>query len=55
MRACALEGMLKNKALRGEAAAILEGIYEARGDWEKLIDVLEILAASDARASSARV
>ena len=42
----ALEGMLKNKKLRGEAASILEGIYEARGDWEKLIDVLEILASA---------
>lgn len=42
----ALEGLLKNKKLRGEAAAILEGIYEARGDWEKLINVLEILAAA---------
>ena len=42
----ALEGMLKNKKLRGEAASILEGIYEARGDWEKLLDALEILAAA---------
>jgi anthranilate phosphoribosyltransferase len=30
-------------------AAILEGIYEAREDWEKLIAALEILAASDAQ------
>jgi tetratricopeptide (TPR) repeat protein len=45
----ALEGMLKKAALRGEAAAILEGIYETRGDWAKLIEALEILAdtASD--------
>jgi len=40
----ALEGMLKEKPLRGEAAAILEGIYEARGDWDRLIAALEILA-----------
>ena len=43
----ALEGMLKKKQLRGEAAAILEGIYEAREDWEKLIGALEILAVTD--------
>ncbi|HSU39571.1 MAG TPA: hypothetical protein VLJ38_08385, partial [Polyangiaceae bacterium] len=29
----ALEGMLAERALSGEAASILEGIYEARGDW----------------------
>jgi tetratricopeptide (TPR) repeat protein len=40
----ALEGMLQEKPLRGEAAAILEGIYEARGDWDRLIGALEILA-----------
>jgi tetratricopeptide (TPR) repeat protein len=40
----ALERMLKNPNLRGEAARILETIYEARGDWNKLIDALEILA-----------
>ena len=42
----ALEGLLQNKTLQSEAAAILESIYEARGDWEKLIAALEILAAS---------
>jgi tetratricopeptide (TPR) repeat protein len=41
----ALEGMLKSKTLRSEAASILESIYEARGDWDKLIGTLEILAA----------
>jgi tetratricopeptide (TPR) repeat protein/outer membrane biosynthesis protein TonB len=40
----ALEGMLGERGLSGEAAAILEGIYEARGDWDKLIGALEILA-----------
>jgi tetratricopeptide (TPR) repeat protein len=44
-----LEGMLKKKGLKADAAAILEGIYEAREDWEKLIGALEILAASDAQ------
>jgi tetratricopeptide (TPR) repeat protein len=44
----ALEGLLKSKKLRGDAASILESIYEARGDWDKLIGALEILAgASD--------
>ncbi|HEY8946389.1 MAG TPA: tetratricopeptide repeat protein, partial [Polyangiaceae bacterium] len=42
----ALERMLKSKALRGEAASILESIYETREDWEKLIGALEILAAT---------
>jgi len=45
----ALEGMLKSETLSGEAAAILETIYETRGDWEKLISALEILAVSDAQ------
>jgi tetratricopeptide (TPR) repeat protein len=40
----ALEAMLKEKPLRAEAAAILEAIYEARADWDKLIGTLEILA-----------
>ena len=31
---------------QAEAAAILESIYEERGDWPKLIDALEILSAS---------
>ena len=43
----ALEGMLKSESLSGEAAAILETIYETRGDWEKLISALEILAKSE--------
>jgi tetratricopeptide (TPR) repeat protein len=42
----ALERMLKNPTLRGEAARILENIYEARGDWNQLISALEILAES---------
>ncbi len=46
----ALEGLLASGTLREEAAATLEGIYENRSDWEKLIGALEILAsgASDA-------
>ncbi|MEB2322623.1 MAG: tetratricopeptide repeat protein, partial [Sorangiineae bacterium] len=43
----ALESLLEREDLRGEAAAILESIYETRGDWEKLIGALEILALSD--------
>jgi len=39
----ALEKMLAGD-LKGDAAAILEAIYEERADWEKLIGVLEILA-----------
>jgi tetratricopeptide (TPR) repeat protein len=47
----ALEGMLEtDEALRGEAASILESIYETREDWEKLIGALEILAISDAES-----
>ena len=42
----ALEGLLTHSELRGEAAAILENIYEAREDWEKLLGALEILAAT---------
>jgi tetratricopeptide (TPR) repeat protein len=42
----ALEGMLDNAELRGEAAAILENIYEVREDWEKLVRALEILVLS---------
>jgi golgin subfamily B member 1 len=40
----ALESMLGHSELRGEAASILETIYESREDWEKLIGALEILA-----------
>lgn len=39
----ALEAFLDDKDLRGEAAQILETIHEARGDWEKLLVVSEIL------------
>jgi tetratricopeptide (TPR) repeat protein len=42
----ALEAMLERPELAAEAAQILEEIYEARGDWEKLIRALEILAAA---------
>jgi golgin subfamily B member 1 len=42
----ALEAMLEDVELRAEAAGILEEIYESRGDWEKLIQALEILAAA---------
>jgi golgin subfamily B member 1 len=42
----ALEAMLKGD-LRADAAAILEPIYEERGDWEKLIGALEILSARE--------
>ena len=40
----ALEALLDNADLRAEAAAILEDIYEERGDWPKLVRALEILA-----------
>ena len=43
----ALEGMLGEEEQRAEAAAILETIYEAREDWEKLVGALEILAVAD--------
>jgi tetratricopeptide (TPR) repeat protein len=42
----ALEAMLDKPELQAEAAGILEEIYESRSDWEKLIQALEILAAS---------
>jgi tetratricopeptide (TPR) repeat protein len=41
----ALEAMLRGD-LQAEAAAILESIYEDRGDWPQLIGALEILSAS---------
>lgn len=50
----ALEAMLHDDELQADSASILETIYEAREDWEKLIGALEILAASDA-ASDRRV
>ncbi len=40
----ALEKLLEDKALRGEAARILETIYEQREDWQNLVHALEILA-----------
>ncbi len=42
----ALERMLTSPDLMAEAAVILDPIYETRGDWENLISVLEVLAAS---------
>jgi tetratricopeptide (TPR) repeat protein len=42
----ALEAMLDG-GLRTEAAAILESIYEERGEWPKLIQALEILGAAE--------
>jgi tetratricopeptide (TPR) repeat protein len=41
----ALEAMLQGE-LRADAAAILESIYEERGDWPKLIQALEILSST---------
>jgi tetratricopeptide (TPR) repeat protein len=43
----ALEAQLANAELRGEAAAILENIYEERADYSKLIGALEILSESE--------
>jgi len=43
----ALEAMIQNAELRAEAAAILEGIYEERGDYARLIGALEILSESE--------
>jgi tetratricopeptide (TPR) repeat protein len=43
----ALEALLGNETLRAEAAGILQEIYEGRGDWEKLIQALEILAIAE--------
>ncbi|MCU0690712.1 MAG: tetratricopeptide repeat protein [Polyangiaceae bacterium] len=40
----ALEQMLANDDLKSQAAQILDPIYDAREDWEKLIAVLEVLA-----------
>src|SRR5262249_15900479 len=39
--------LLQNQDLRAEAASILQEIYEGRGDWEKLIHALEILAMAE--------
>ncbi len=43
----ALEALLQNPDLRAEAAAILENIYEERGDWMKLLVALDILAEAE--------
>jgi golgin subfamily B member 1 len=43
----ALEALLQNTDLRAEAAAILENIYEERGDWPKLLVALDILAEAE--------
>lgn len=43
----ALEAMLEHPELKSEAASILESIYEERGQWDKLIGALEILATSE--------
>jgi tetratricopeptide (TPR) repeat protein len=40
----ALEALLSHPDLKGDAAAILEPIYEDRGEWAKLIGALEILS-----------
>ena len=50
----ALEALLDNTKLRAEAASILEGIYEVRGDWQKLVRALEILARVRRRRRAAR-
>ena len=42
-----LEGLLEKPELRAETASILREIYEGRGDWTKLIGVLEILAEAE--------
>lgn len=41
----ALELLLTNEDLKGEAAIILETVFEAREDWEKLVAVLEVRAS----------
>lgn len=46
----ALEGLLTNKQLRGDAASILETVFEQRQDWQKLVQVLEVRADETADA-----
>ena len=46
-RAPRARGAAHNADLQAEAAAILEEIYEERGDWPKLIGALEILARAE--------
>ncbi len=41
----ALEALLSNPSLKGDAAIILETVFEAREDWEKLVGVLEVRAS----------
>ncbi|MBI2894767.1 MAG: tetratricopeptide repeat protein [Deltaproteobacteria bacterium] len=43
----ALEALLGHPDHRGEAARILEPIYEARADWGRLVEVDEILFATE--------
>ncbi len=43
----ALESLMASSDLRAEAAAILESIYEERGDYKKLIGALEILSQAE--------
>ncbi len=43
----ALEALLDHRELRADAASVLEGIYEGRGDWQKLVRSLEILAETE--------
>ena len=43
----ALEAMLTHPDLKADAASILESIYEERGEWNKLIAALDILATSE--------
>lgn len=43
----ALERLLEHADLRAEAAAILENIYEERGDWAKLLTALDILSDAE--------
>lgn len=40
----ALEALLTHDDLKGEAAIILETVFETREDWEKLVGVLEVRA-----------
>ena len=48
----ALEDMLHGD-LRAESAAILESIYEERGDWPRLINALEILSTGESDVEKA--
>jgi tetratricopeptide (TPR) repeat protein len=42
----ALEGLLADPALGASAAGILEPVYEAKGDWKKLVHALEVSLVS---------